>query len=57
MFADGAWTFDLDEAAFPDGIEFKFLLAPDRWMTGPNLTLTHGELTGIHDYPESRSEP
>lgn len=50
VFTDGAWNFDLDEAAFPDGIEFKFLLAPDRWMTGPNLTLTPGELTGIHDY-------
>jgi hypothetical protein len=26
VYIDGAWTFDIDEAAFPGGIEFKFAL-------------------------------
>ncbi len=37
VFKGGAWTFDLDEAAFPNGIEFKFVLTPARWMLGQNL--------------------
>ena len=37
VFQDGAWTFDLDDAAFAGGIEFKFVLAPGRWMVGDNL--------------------
>ena len=50
VFVDGAWTFDLEEAAFPDGIEFKFVLTPGRWMDGGNLRLTPGELAGTHDF-------
>lgn len=50
VFVDGAWTFDLDETAFPGGIEFKFVLTPGRWMLGDNLRLAPGDLAGQHDY-------
>lgn len=50
VYADGAWTFDLDDAAFPGGIEFKFLLAPERWMAGPNLWLAPADVPGVHEY-------
>ena len=39
VYTDGAWTFDLDENAFGDGIAFKFVLTPGRWMAGGNLYL------------------
>ncbi|MGM4914501.1 GMC family oxidoreductase [Hyphomicrobiales bacterium] len=50
VFKGGAWTFDLDEAAFPNGIEFKFVLTPARWMLGQNLFLARADLAGVHDY-------
>jgi choline dehydrogenase-like flavoprotein len=53
VYTDGAWRFDLDEQAFPDGIEFKFLLAPGRWMDGPNLQLAPGELVGEIDFGDA----
>lgn len=31
VYVDGAWTFYLDEAAFPGGIDFTFVLTPGRW--------------------------
>lgn len=49
VYLDGAWTFDLDEGAFPAGIEFKFVLTPGRWMEGANLYLAPSELAGVHD--------
>lgn len=52
VFQDGAWTFDLDEVAFPDGIDFKFVLTPGRWMVGGNLYLGVGALAGVHDYAD-----
>ncbi len=52
VFTDGAWSFDLDEAAFPGGIEFKFVLSPGRWMAGGNLYLPPAALTGIHDFAD-----
>jgi hypothetical protein len=54
VYVNGAWTFYLDEQAFPDGIEFKFVLAPGRWMGGDNLALGGGELAGVHDYTQTR---
>lgn len=50
VYVDGAWRFDLDEAAFPAGIEFKFVLAPGQWMQGGNLFLGPTQLAGQHDY-------
>lgn len=50
VYEDGAWTFELDDAAFPGGIEFKFLLAPERWMAGPNLWLAPDAVAGVHEY-------
>lgn len=52
VYLDGAWTFDLDEAAFVDGIAFKFVLTPGRWMSGENLYLPPEALVGVHDYPD-----
>ncbi|MEZ5091118.1 MAG: hypothetical protein R2719_16250, partial [Micropruina sp.] len=52
VYVDGAWTFDLDEAAFADGIVFKFVLTPGRWMSGENLYLPPEALVGVHDYPD-----
>ncbi|NMD45602.1 MAG: GMC family oxidoreductase, partial [Propionibacterium sp.] len=52
VFTDGAWSFDLDEAAFPGGIEFKFVLSPGRWMAGGNLYLPPAALTGVHDFAD-----
>jgi choline dehydrogenase-like flavoprotein len=37
-YTAGAWQWALDEQAFPAGMEFKFVLAPDQWMNGTNLT-------------------
>jgi choline dehydrogenase-like flavoprotein len=39
VYEDGAWVFKLDEASFPQGIEFKFVQAPGNWMLGGNLGL------------------
>jgi choline dehydrogenase-like flavoprotein len=50
VYTGGAWTFDIDETKFPFGIQFKFVLAPGRWSTGPNLFLAPAELVGVHDY-------
>ena len=52
VYIDGAWTFELDEAAFAGGIEFKFALTPGIWMNGDNLRLDPGELAGTHDWGE-----
>ena len=38
-YIDGAWKFVLDEEAFPNGMEFKFVLPPGRWMLGGNLVI------------------
>jgi choline dehydrogenase-like flavoprotein len=59
VYVGGAWTFVLDEAAFPAGLEFKFVLAPGRWMAGPNLVLARPQLAGVHDYvaPQVVFEP
>jgi hypothetical protein len=50
VYTGGAWIFDIDETKFPFGIQFKFVLAPGRWSTGPNLFLAPAELVGVHDY-------
>ena len=54
VYTGGAWTFDLDDAFFPDGIKFKFVLTPGRWMAGDNLTLAADQCTGTHDYGEAQ---
>jgi len=51
-YTDGAWTFHLDEAAFPAGLEFKFVRAPGLWMNGPNLYLPAPNLVGEITYTE-----
>ena len=38
-YDEEAWSFELDEADYPGGVAFKFVLKPGRWMTGPNLAL------------------
>jgi hypothetical protein len=51
VYVGGAWRFDLvDEGAFPAGIEFKFVLAPGRWMQGDNQFLSPAQQAGQHDY-------
>lgn len=50
VYTDGAWTFDLDEEKFPDGIDFKFVLAPGRWMQGGNQHLDAGQCVDTVDY-------
>lgn len=52
VYTDGAWEFDLDETEFPDGITFKFVLAPGNWNQQPNVTLPTGALPGTHTYRE-----
>jgi GMC oxidoreductase/NAD(P)-binding Rossmann-like domain len=52
IYTDAAWTFYLDEDEFPDGLEFKFVLAPGRWMAGPNLTLTQAEMAGERTFTD-----
>jgi len=56
IYTDGAWTFELDESEFPEGIEFKFVLAPGRWMSGDNRRLTPEECIGTRDYTEAQIE-
>lgn len=50
VYTDGAWTFDLDEEKFPDGIDFKFVLAPGRWLQGGNQHLDAGQCVDTVDY-------
>lgn len=52
-YTDGAWVFELDEQLYPNGLEFKFVLKPNRWMLGNNLALPAGTVAGQHDYDES----
>jgi choline dehydrogenase-like flavoprotein len=52
-YTDGAWTYELDERLYPAGLEFKFVLKPNRWMLGPNLSLGPDEVQGTRDYTET----
>ena len=52
VYTDGAWTFELDEQQFPNGLEFKFVLAPGRWMAGGNIVLRPDQLTD-RDFAET----
>ena len=36
-YIGGAWQFVLDERDYADGLEFKFVILPGRWMNGGNL--------------------
>src|SRR5580698_7009147 len=38
-YTDGSWQFILDERDYAGGFEFKFVILPDRWMNGANLTV------------------
>src|SRR6478752_2244008 len=51
-YDNGAWSFELDEADYPNGIEFKFVLKPGRWMTGANLALAAAEMGDPPPYTE-----
>jgi choline dehydrogenase-like flavoprotein len=55
VYIDGAWTFDLDEIAFPAGMEFKFVLTPGRWMAGDNINLPPQNCVGVHDFDDSQA--
>ncbi len=37
IYQNGAWVFELAETDYPQGIQFKFVLELDYWMTGANL--------------------
>jgi hypothetical protein len=37
-YTGGAWQFILDERDYADGLEFKFVILPGRWMSGGNVT-------------------
>jgi choline dehydrogenase-like flavoprotein len=39
-YADDAWIFELSEADFPNGFNFKFVLETVYWAVGNNLFLT-----------------
>lgn len=54
VYTDGAWTFELDEAQFPDGIQFKFVLTPGIWMDGDNLALSAAQSVGVIDFGEDQ---
>lgn len=53
---DGAWEFDLDEAAFPNGISFKFFLDPQSWEQAPNRTLDAAACVGRIAFAEAEVE-
>ena len=53
VYEDGAWTFEIDEARFPVGLQFKFLLLPGRWMQGDNRFLAPAEMMGVHTITEA----
>ncbi|EON64172.1 hypothetical protein W97_03402 [Coniosporium apollinis CBS 100218] len=36
-YKDGAWQFVLDEDTFGNGIQFKFVVLPNRWQLGGDL--------------------
>jgi choline dehydrogenase-like flavoprotein len=38
-YEDDAWVFELEEASYPGGMVFKFVLERTYWMLGPNLFL------------------
>ncbi|MEU9479908.1 GMC oxidoreductase [Streptomyces sp. NPDC048191] len=52
-YTDGAWTYELDEQLYQDGLQFKFVLKPNRWMQEPNLSLSPDELHGEREYTEA----
>lgn len=37
IYQNGAWMFELAEADYPQGMQFKFILETNYWMTGPDL--------------------
>ena len=49
LYADDAWTFVLDEADFPGGIEFKFVLERTAWMNGANLAV-QPQAGGVYEF-------
>lgn len=51
-YDDGAWSFELDEADYANGLEFKFVLKPERWMIGANLALGPAEMGDPPPYTE-----
>jgi choline dehydrogenase-like flavoprotein len=53
-YDEGAWRFELDEADYPTGIEFKFVLKPGRWMFGANLVIAPTEIANPPDYTEAQ---
>lgn len=39
IYRDEAWVFELSETDYPQGMQFKFMLETEYWMTGNNLQI------------------
>lgn len=52
IYRDGAWEFILDEDNYSNGIQFKFVILPNRWMKGANLHYSKAELANGVIVPE-----
>lgn len=53
IYANDEWRFDLAEARYPNGIEFKFVLERTYWMGGANLQRrAFGGADHVFAYPE-----
>ena len=50
VYENGVWNFELEDLTFAEGIEFKFLVQPNRWMTDPNIVLSAAELAASPDF-------
>jgi choline dehydrogenase-like flavoprotein len=50
VYTRGGWEFDIDETRFADGINFKFVVAPGRWMSDDDLYLAPDEMWGEREY-------
>ena len=52
VYENGVWSFDLEDSIFVEGIEFKFLVKPNRWMTDPNIVLSAAELAAAPTFDD-----
>lgn len=53
LYADDAWSFVLDEADFPAGVEFKFVLERSAWMNGANLAVAQPQPGGVYEFDDA----
>ena len=52
LYQADEWRFELPEANYPNGVEFKFVLERTYWMTGGNLFL-HPQTGGDYSFDAS----